>query len=224
MYFCKNMKTFLSVIFLERPVENFDWVIYILVFTMLMAVIARVLFSYNFEALKRFDRFLEVNENQLLFGFIFQVCFSALVGALLMGYLASEYDYIFYTPLLKTIAVGVFILVFIGLRAALGAVAAYAFGISFDRNFNLKANNFFRVYTVATLWIGVLLFYFSDLQKTAILAVLLLILIIIRAFNYLYIFKNQPDKQSKILYYNILYLCALEILPLLVLFKFLNMW
>lgn len=218
------MKTFLSVFFLERPVENLDWVIYILVFTMLMTVIARVLFSYNFEALKRFDRFLEVNENQLLFGFIFQVCFSALVGALLMSYLASEYDYIFYTPLLKTIAVGVFILVFIGLRAALGAVATYAFGISFDRNFNLKANNFFRVYTVAALWIGVLLFYFSDLQKTAILVVLLLILIIVRAFNYLYIFKNQPDKQSKILYYNILYLCALEILPLLVLFKFLNMW
>src|SRR5690606_2263755 len=218
------MKTFLSVFFLERPVEIFDWVIYILVFTMLMIVIARVLFSYNFEALKRFGRFLEVNENQLLFGFIFQVSFSALVGALLMGYLASGYDYIFYTPLLKTIAVGVLILGFIGLRAALGAVAAYAFGISFDRNFNLKTNNFFRVYTVAALWISVLLFYFSDIWNSVILVVLLLILIIIRAFNYLYVFKNQPDKQSKILYYNILYLCALEILPLLVLFKFLNMW
>ena len=57
-----------------------------------------------------------------------------------------------------------------------------------------------------------------------ILMVLLLLLITIRAYNYVFIFKNQPDKQSKILYYNILYLCALEILPLLVLFKFLNLW
>ncbi|MFV0505027.1 MAG: DUF4271 domain-containing protein [Lachnospirales bacterium] len=93
-----------------------------------------------------------------------------------------------------------------------------------DRNFNLKTTNYFRVFSVVALWIAVLLFYFTEIRKPIILIVLVVILVIIRALTYRYLFINQPEKQSKIWYYNILYLCALEILPLLVVFKFLNMW
>lgn len=218
------MKTFLNVFFLERASENLDWVIYVLVFTLLLIVIGKLLFSYNFEGLGRFERFLEVNENQLLFGLIFQICFSFLIGAILLDFLPSDYDYIFDTPLLKVLMTGLIVLIYLGLRASLGGVAAYAFGISHDRNFNLKTNNYFRVHSVIALWVSVLLYYFSGINQMTILMVLLLLLITIRAYNYVFIFKNQPDKQSKILYYNILYLCALEILPLLVLFKFLNLW
>ena len=214
----------LSVFFLERPVEDLDWVIYILLLTMTIIVVGRILFSNNYESLRNMENFQEVNDNQALFGVIFQFCFAVLAGAIMMGYLASDYDYIFYTPVLKTLAIAVLILVFYGARSVLGTVAAYAFGISHDRNFNLKTLNFFRAYSVFVLWGAVLLFYFTEVHKPLILGVLVAVLVMIRVLTYRYIFKNQPEKQSKIWYYNILYLCALEILPLLVLFKFLNMW
>lgn len=218
------MSSIATVFFLERPVDNLDWVIYILVSTLLLIVVGRLLFSNNYEALTNIERFQEINDNQALFGLVFQLSFAVLTGTILMDYLVSDYDYIFHTPALKVLAVAVLILIFFSIRSVLGAVAAYAFGISQDRNFNLKTTNYFRVYSVVLLWIAVLLFYFTTIFKPVILAVLMVLLVLIRISMYRYLFKNQPDKQSKIWYYNILYLCALEILPLLVLLKFLNVW
>ena len=218
------MNTIASVFFLDRPVENLDWVIGVLVISLLFVVIGRIVFSNNYEALTDIERFQDINDNQALFGLIFQICFAVLSGTIMLGFIVSDYDYIFHTPLLKVFAISIVILLFFGLRSILSGVAAYAFGITHDRNFNLKTVNYFRVFSVALLWIAVLLFYFSGILKPVILIILVIALVIIRVLTFRYLFKNQPEKQSKIWYYNILYLCALEILPLLVVFKFLNMW
>ncbi len=223
--FAKIMKTLAAAIFLERPVDSLDWVIYVLIASMLVIVLSRVLFSNNFESLNKIERFQEINDNQGPFAFICQILFAILTGTLLMNYLTTEYDFVFHTPLLKVFAVALLILVIFGLRTFLGMIAAYAMGISFDQNFNLKTSNYYRAYSVAVLWVAVLIFYFSGIeQKFLILILTGIILIIIRGFQYAYKFQNQSEKQSKIWYYNILYLCALEILPLLVMFKFLTMW
>jgi hypothetical protein len=219
------MKTLAASIFLERPVESLDWVIYILVATMFVIIISRILFSNNFESLRKIEKFQEVNDNQGPFAFVCQILFAVLVSSLAMNYLTKEYDFIFHTPILKVLAVALIILLVYGLRNLMGMIAAYAMGISFDQNFNLKTSNYYRAYSVGVLWISVLLFYFSGIpQKMVILVVTGIILVFIRVLQYAYKFQNQTEKQSKIWYYNILYLCALEILPLLVMFKFLTMW
>jgi hypothetical protein len=219
------MKTLAASIFLERPVENLDWVIYILVATMFVIILSRVLFSNNFESLTKIEKYQEVNDNQGPFAFVCQLLFAILVSSLVMNYLTKEYDFIFHTPILKVLAVSVIILLVFALRTFLGIIAAFAMGISFDQNFNLKTSNYYRAYSVGVLWIAVLLFYFSGIpQKMFILIITGVILVFIRVLQYAYKFQNQSEKQSKIWYYNILYLCALEILPLLVMFKFLTMW
>ena len=218
------MKIFASVIFLDRPIEDLDWVLYILIFSMALVVLGRILFNNTFETLNRFDRFQEINDNQGLFGILFQFIFAILLSSLLMGYFMSDYDYIFHTPFLKVMAVSLLILLFFSLRTILGRVGAFALGISYDASYNLKTLNFYRAYSTALLWITTLLYYFSSLNKTVLLIVLALFLILIRIQTYFSLFKNQPEKYSKIWYYIILYLCALEILPVLVLLKFLNIW
>lgn len=219
------MKTLAASIFLERPVESLDWVIYILIATMFVIIISRVLFSNNFESLSKIEKYQEVNDNQGPFAFICQILFAVLVSTLTMNYLTKEYDFIFHTPVFKVLAVAVIILLVYGIRNLMGIIAAYAMGISFDQNFNLKTSNYYRAYSVGVLWLSVLLFYFSGIpQKMVILVVTGIILVFIRILQYAYKFQNQSEKQSKIWYYNILYLCALEILPLLVMFKFLTMW
>ncbi len=218
------MKILASSFFLERPVDNLDWVIYILVLTLAFVVIGRILFSNNYEALTNIERFQDVNDNQALFGLIFQISFAVLCGVILINYVIPDYDYIFHTPILKVLAIAILILFFFAARFILGSVAAYAFGITHDRNFTMKTTNYFRVFSVGVLWVAVLLFYFSGIMKPVILVIGVILLIIIRFLSYRYLIKNQQDKQTKIWYYNILYLCALEILPLLVLLKFLKMW
>lgn len=218
------MKILASAFFLERPIENLDWVIGILVLTLVFIAIGRVLFSNNYEALTNIDRFQEINDNQALFGLVFQISFAVLSGAILIDYVGADYDFVLNTPTIKLVTIAFFILLFFGIRFVLGSTAAYAFGITQDRNFNMKATNYFRVFSVGLLWVAVLLLYFSEILKPIILVATIVGLAIIRFLTYRYLFNNQPDKQTKIWYYNILYLCALEILPLLVLLKFLNMW
>lgn len=218
------MKNLASIIFLERPVEDLDWVIYLLVLVMVIVSVGRIVFNNNFESMRRFDRFLEVNDNQALFGLLFQIVFAILVSSIVVSFFTDKYDYLLHTPYLKVAVSSLLILVFFGVRTLLNRIASFAFGISYDRSYNSKTFNYFRVYLVTALWIGVLLFYFSSINNIILLIVLLLFMIIIRIISYMRVMKNQQDKKSKIWYYNILYLCALEILPMLVLFKLLSVW
>jgi len=218
------MKNLASIIFLERPVEDLDWVIYILVLTMVIVAIGRVLFNNNFESLRRFDRFLEVNDNQALFGLLFQIVFAILFSSIIVTFFSGKYDYLLHTPYLKVGVLSILILVFFGVRTLLNRVASFAFGITYDRIYNTKTFNYFRVYLVVALWIAILLFYFTPINRFILLGILLIFMIIIRVVSYMRVMKNQQDKKSKIWYYNILYLCALEILPMLVLFKLLSVW
>lgn len=218
------MKTLATDIFLERALINLDWVLYILVFSMILVAIGRLLLSNNFESLRKFEQFQEVNDNQRLFGLLFQLLFSILISSILLNYFTQDYDFLLHTPLLKVAFLSSCILLFFGLRSILGKTASFAFGIHHDRSYNDKTFNYFRIYSVSALWVSVLLFYFSGIDQWILATILALVLILIRVIAYAVVLKNQQAKQSKIWYYNILYLCALEILPLLVLCKFVNIW
>ncbi len=218
------MKNLASAIFVERPGENLDWVIYALFFSMLLVAAGRMLFSNNFQALGNLERFVEVNDNQGIFSLSFQIVFSVLAAALLVPYLVPDYDFVFYTPALKMLAMAVIILLFFVLKHLFNSLGIFAFKIPFDQNLNFRSTSYYRVYSVIILWITVLLYYFSGWPKSAILIICVFILLIIRLLQIGYKFQNQQEEQTKIWYYNILYLCALEILPLLVLFKFLTVW
>lgn len=218
------MKIVASVIFLDRPVESLEWVLYILILSMALIVVGRILFNNIFEELFRFEKFQEINDNQGLFGIMLQVVFALLISSLSLGYLLSDYDYIFHTPIIKVLAVTVVLLLFFSLRTLLGRVGAFALGVAYDASYNLKTFNIFRAYAVGVLWMGTLLFYFSNMHKPTLLIILAGLLLFIRVQTYIYLYKTQTDKQTRFWYYIILYLCTLEILPIMVVFKFLNIW
>lgn len=217
------MKLILTTYFQIRPDLVPEWVIYILVLSMAFIVLSRILFSNNFDSLRSLDKFQAVNDNQNLFGLSFQITYAVLLSTLIYNYLSGEYDFIFYTPVLKILAAAVLILLFFGLRKMLAGIGAYAFGIKPDYDFRQKVFNYYRVLAVMVLWTGVFLFYFSKLNQVVLLIALGLILILIRAFSFLPIFKNKQDSENKILLYNILYLCTLEILPVLVVLKYISL-
>lgn len=213
-----------TVFYVERPIESTDWVIYLLLITLALIGIGRLLFSGNFESINNLERFLEINDNQRVLSFLLQITLALLLGGILVNYIRLDYDYLLHTPLLKVAMISVVLLLFFGLRSFLGYLARYAFGISMDYNQVLKVSNYYRIYAVGLLWVGVLLYYYSTISPLIILIILGIILLVFRGIQYVYNLKKQPESQRSVLYYNILYLCTLEILPVLVLFKFLTMW
>lgn len=218
------MKSLLSVIFVDHQNPGTDWVIGVLVFSLALIVIGRLLFSNNFDSLSSMDRFLEVNDNQRLFGLIFQITYAFLLAAVVSDFLTDEYSFLLYTPELKMTAAALLILLFFGLRRLLTVTGAYAFGIKSDNEYSLKVFNYYRVFGVAVLWMGAFLFYFSKIDNKVLLLILIMILLIIRSVSFITAFKNKAADKTRFWYYNILYLCALEILPLLVFLKFINTW
>lgn len=213
-----------TTIFTERPVENLNWVIGVLVLTMLVLVISKLLFTNHFYAIGNLEQFVDVNDNQQIFSLINQFLFAILLGSLCVPYLTQDYDYIFYLPITKALMVGLTLILFFWLKFFFASLGAYAFKVTHNNTFNFRVSSYYRFYSVAVLWLSVLIFYFSNLPKLSIFLICIGILIIIRAWQFVYRTKNQQEQISKNWYYNILYLCALEILPLLVLYKFLTIW
>ncbi len=209
---------------MERPVENLDWVIGVLVGTMLVLVVGKALFSINFYALGNLERFLEINDNQQIFALLNQVLFAVLLGALTVPYLTRDYDYVFYSPLSKTMAVAAIMLLFFWGKSLVSGLSAFAFKIAYNNSLNQKVSTYYRFYSVAVLWVSVLLFYFTGLPRFWVFLVCIVVLLLLRAIQFVYRMKNQQEELRQNWYYNILYLCALEILPLLVLYKFLTIW
>lgn len=213
-----------SMIFAERSFENLNWVIILLVATMFVLVISRVLFSNNFYAIGSLEKFIEVNDNQQIFSIINQLLFVILLGSLCVPYLIDDYDYIFYNSIIKAIFIAVIILLFFWAKSFFAMLGAYAFKLSYNNTINFRVSSYYRFYSVAVLWVAVLLFYFAEIPRLPVFLACLVILIVLRVLTFTYRIKNQQEQISKNWYYNILYLCALEILPLLVLYKFLTVW
>lgn len=213
-----------TTIFTERPVENLNWVIGVLVLTMLVLVISKLLFANHFYAIGNLEKFVDVNDNQQFFSLINQFLFAILLGSLCVPYLTQDYDYIFYLPVTKALIVALALILFFWMKFLFTSLGAYAFKLTHNNTFNFRVSSYYRFYSVAILWLSVLIFYFSNLPKLPIFLVCIGSLITIRALQFVYRTKNQQEQISKNWYYNILYLCALEILPLLVLYKFLTIW
>lgn len=218
------MTVLTSMIFAERSFENLNWVIIMLMATLLVLVVSRVLFSNNFYAIGSLEKFVEVNDNQQIFSLINQLLFAVLLGSLCVPYLIEDYDYIFYTPTFKAIIIAVILLLFFWAKSFFAMLGAYAFKLSYNNAVNFRVSSYYRFYSVAVLWVAVLLFYFSEIPRLPVFLICLILLVILRVLNFTYRIKNQQEQISKNWYYNILYLCALEILPLLVLYKFLTVW
>lgn len=222
--FAKIMIVLTSTFFIDRPLENLNWVIGILMAVLLTLVISRLVFTSNYYGLKDMDTFVNVNDNQFLFSFINQVLYGVLVGALVVPYLTEDFDFLFPKPIHKAMGVGALVLLFFWVKYLFTLLGDFAFKANQDISLMSRVSSYYRSYSVGVLWLAVMLFYFTSLPKIPILICTLLILLVLRGLQLRLRIKIQPEQNSGNWYYNILYLCALEILPLLVLYKFLSIW
>ncbi|MDX9705447.1 MAG: DUF4271 domain-containing protein, partial [Weeksellaceae bacterium] len=166
--------------------------------------------------------FQEINDNQNLFGIVFQIVFVVLLSTIVVNYIQLDESFIFNSVFIKILGLSLSIWLFFIIRSLLSRIAIYSFKVPYDQILQLKTYNFFRVYSVGLLWVSTLLYYFSDVYKLGLLIATAIGLLLIRLLTFVKLYQNQTKKQSKLWYYNILYLCTLEILPILVVLKFIS--
>lgn len=205
--------------FVERETQDLDWVLGVLLSVLFIVSIQRFLFTSNYFALRKLSRFLEINDNQFLFAIINQFLFALLISTLIAPYLTHEFDFIFHTTLVKVVIVSFFLVILFWIKYLFNILGNFAFKLNQDTALMVKTSSFYRSYAIGALWIAVVLFYFTSIPHLLVLILSAISLILLRGLQLRFNIKLQSEESSGSWYYNILYLCALEILPILVLGK-----
>ena len=85
----------------------------------------------------------------------------------------------------------------------------------------MKSSSFVNAKNVLLLLVICFLFFYTTLNKEYLLIVGFILLFMNRIWEIYHIYTKQISDNKSIWYYNILYLCTLEILPIMVLAKLL---
>ena len=211
----------------ERVLYSKDWIT--LVFVLILALFVIIKYHYNERLTRLFSLFISrnylviyskyspllLNSFHLFFAIIQLFIFSLtiFVGIKANNSIAKEFEFSFFLNILT----GVFI--FTVLRYFLGKLLAILFDVEKDHeNVSFLKMSYLSNFCLLLfpLLIGTLyLFYNSTIMAIVIATIAIAILLL----YYALIIKNNQKLIFKNFFYFILYLCALEIAPLIFLYK-----
>ncbi len=202
-----------------RIIENKDWATLLFVLSFASISFTKSVFEGRFSDFAKLiysDKYINIykDSSHLKSGFtislflvqIISFAFFIQLSLSYFGY-ASKTDWILYIQIIT------FLMYFILAKFLIEKIIATAFQIEeFMEQFNLQ-KVIYRTYTgLLILPINVVLFYYDSISKFFLLFVLGLLLLI-NAIVYFVSIKNYQNLIFSKLFYFILYLCALEIVP-----------
>lgn len=208
------------------PIARFtptpDWVLYTLMGCIAMICVGKLLFASKFKALTNRIEYLSLQDENVVFGFLVYLL-TLVLSTLMVVHFFDVNLFQVSRPFAK------FWLVF-GLIAVIMLVKT-AMEIAYNKAFYAEEefNNFFgnssyiNARNVLALLIICFLFFYSPINKGYIIIASAIILIANRLWELYNRYFSTAGNFSENWYHNILYLCTLEILPIMVLIKLLLM-
>ena len=206
------------------PIARFsptpDWVLYTLLGCLGMICLGKLLFTAKFRSLtNRVEYMSFADESPVIFSVLIYFLALVLSALMVVDYFGNLTNTGFDEPFTK------FILVFglIGGVMFLKTLLELAYFNAFYAEVDLK--NFFgdasfiNARNVLGLLILAFLFFYSPINKTYILIAGAILLVFNRLWELYYRYFTAKNDFSQNWYHNILYLCTLEILPIMVLIK-----
>jgi len=212
----------IELISIVRNTQNNDIVFGILVFSLLTICATKYLFTKNFVTLKNKTEYLSfTDDNTSIFSFIINFLMVLLVSILLVNHFNIQIvNYNFTFPL--QLLVCFLIISGIMLVKMMIEMAYYrAFYNESSISYFLKTSSYINARNVLILLIFSGLYFYSSLDADIIMISWFALLCINRVWEIYFRYSNQITNNKSIWYYNILYLCTLEILPIMVLAKLL---
>ena len=203
-----------------------DTVLIILTVCLLLVCAAKYLFAKNFKTLNNKTEYMSfTDDNTTLFSFIVNGVTVLLISILLVSYFNISYNHFdnFRFSYLSRVGITFSIISIIMLFRLLIEVTFYrVFYESSSVSYFMKSSSFVNAKNVLLLLVICFLFFYTTLNKEYLLIVGFILLFMNRIWEIYHIYTKQISDNKSIWYYNILYLCTLEILPIMVLAKLLT--
>ena len=205
----------------KNPVTN-DYILGILVGCLLIICISKYLFTKNFNTLKNKTEYLSfTDDNTMVFSFIINIVMVLLASTMLVVHFNIESEHF---SMLLPLRIGLCFVV-ISMIMLIKLVIEMAYFKVFYQNssiaFFLKSSSYVHARSVLILLICSFLYFYSDIEGNIIMLIWFILLCTNRIWELYFRYSVQITTNKSIWYYNILYLCTLEILPIMVLAKLL---
>lgn len=202
-----------------------DTVLIILTVCLLLVCTAKYLFAKNFKTLNNKTEYMSfTDDNTTLFSFIVNGVTVLLISILLVSHFNISYNHFdnFRFNYLSRVGITFSIISIIMLFRLLIEVTFYrVFYESSSVSYFMKSSSFVNAKNVLLLLVICFLFFYTSINKEYLLIVGFILLFMNRIWEIYHIYTKQISNNKSIWYYNILYLCTLEILPIMVLAKLL---
>ena len=202
-----------------------DIVLIILTVCLLLVCAAKYLFAKNFKTLNNKTEYMSfTDDNTTLFSFIVNGVTVLLISLLLVSQFNISYNHFdnFRFNYLSRVGITFSIISIIMLFRLLIEVTFYrVFYESSSVSYFMKSSSFVNAKNVLLLLVICFLFFYTSINKEYLLIVGFILLFMNRIWEIYHIYTKQISNNKSIWYYNILYLCTLEILPIMVLAKLL---
>ncbi|WP_312355700.1 DUF4271 domain-containing protein [Empedobacter sp.] len=202
-----------------------DTVLIALTLCLLLVCAAKYLFAKNFKTLDNKTEYMSfTDDNTTLFSFIVNGVTVLLISLLLVSYFDITYNHIpnfkFYYLSHVGITFGVISLIML-FRLMIEVIFYRVFYESSSVSYFMKSSSFVNAKNVLLLLIICFLFFYTQINKDYLMVIGFILLFLNRIFEIYHIYAKQISDNKSVWYYNILYLCTLEILPIMVLAKLL---
>lgn len=207
---------------LEAITRNFidqSWVFILLLAVILILGVSRILFQRNYASLRSLAVFQDNQENFFPFAFMTHVVLIVLIGLILLPFIDISTDFLSENNVINLFGILVFWFLF---RFFINLLLIYLLQMKDYFREIINTQVYFRFFAVFILLLAVLLLYYSSISNQIILVVSLASIGLMLVLEYVFQWRKIGSGWISHSYYFILYLCMLEILPILYVFKHWN--
>ena len=213
-----------ELISIAKNTQTNDTISIILVVCLLVVCASKYLFAKNFKTLNNKTEYLSfTDDNTTFFSLIINIMMIVLVSTLVVSHF--DVNLIRY-PLSLPLRIGACFLLISGImliKLFIEMAFFKAFYNDSSISFFMKSSSYVNARNIIILLLCTFLYFYSDLDRNIIMIIWFILLCVNRVWEIYFRYANQITNNKSIWYYNILYLCTLEILPIMVLAKLLIM-
>ena len=213
-------KTILEPI--SRTFVDNSWIFVIILFTLLLMGICKLVFAKNFSTLGKLSLFTEVQENFYPLTFITNFILGILIGLLIFPFIELPFETSDNKNIINALVIIGLALGYLFIRFIIQTLIILMLGMSENYKELITVKNYFRVFTIILLFILVLFLYYSEFDSKIIIYISAAVVAMMLLLEYFYQLRKSGAIGIYGTYYFILYLCMLEILPVLFVIKHWN--
>lgn len=206
---------------IARDFISNDWVFIYLICIVSLFASSKLLFKNNIDAIFNYDKFIETRDNFWVFSIFINLLISSLLGLLIYRYFGTHKILSEYSHFINSIVISVVIGIIFTFRLLVGYATLYLTNNRSIFNLLIRSKAFLRSWVAVLLTPLCFLSFYSEFNSLYLLCISTIIMFTLFITEALYILKNKLKPQNFSLYYFILYICTLEILPLFLLAKWL---